>query len=224
MRLLFVVPYTPTLIRTRPYNLLRSLAQRGHTVSLASLWETETERAALVALAGLGIEVLTAPLTRARTLLNAAGAVAAGQPLQARYCWQPELARSLAERLNQRGPAFDLVHVEHLRGAEYGRWVQRHLRAGGQPTPVVWDSVDCISLLFEQTLRHSLSRFGRWVARLELPRTRRYEGVAVRAFAGVLATSPQDAAALAGLGRLPAGASRPPATVRVLPKIGRAHV
>ncbi len=213
MRLLFVVPYAPTLIRTRPYNLLRSLAQRGHALTLATLWETEAERAALDALAGQGLEVLAAPLTRPRTLLNAAGALASRQPLQARYCWQPALAQRLAERLQQPGPAFDLVHVEHLRGAEYGRWIQQHLRTNGQAAPVVWDSVDCISLLFEQTARHSLSRLGRWVARLELSRTRRYEGASVRAFAGVLATSPRDAAALAGL----AGGAEQAPRVRVLP-------
>lgn len=201
MRLLFIVPYTPTLIRTRPYNLVRSLAQRGHSLTLATLWETERERTALDALAAQGIEVLAAPLTRARSAANALPAMAAGLPVQARFCWQPALARRLAARLAQPGPAFDLVHVEHLRGAEYGRWVQRWLARDGQPVPVVWDSVDCISLLFEQAAQHSGSRLGRWMARLELPSTRRYEAAAVRGFDGVLATSARDAGALEALAR-----------------------
>jgi polysaccharide biosynthesis protein PslH len=221
VRLLFIVPYTPTLIRTRPYNLVRSLAQRGHTLTLATLWETDTERAALDALAAQGIEVLAAPLTRARAATNALTAAAAGEPAQARYCWQPALAQALAQRIARAGPAFDLVHVEHLRGAEYGRWVQRTLAQRGQTAPVVWDSVDCISLLFEQAARHSRSVLGRWMARLELPRTRRYEGAAVRAFAGVLATSPHDAKALESLARLAGSASRHSAEealrVRTLP-------
>jgi glycosyltransferase involved in cell wall biosynthesis len=215
VRLLVVIPYAPTLIRTRPYNLVRGLARRGHALTLATLWENEREQAALDALADDGIEIVAAPLRRARTAVNALTALAAGQPLQARYCWQPELVRALAQRVAQPGAPFDLVHVEHLRGAEYGRWLQR---ASGTPLPVVWDSVDCISLLFEQAAQHSRSRPGRWMARLELPRTRRYEGEAVRAFDAALATSARDAAALDELRRSAGPApGRAAARVRTLP-------
>jgi glycosyltransferase involved in cell wall biosynthesis len=218
VKLLVVVPYAPTLIRTRPYNLVRSLARRGHALSLATVWENERERAALDALAHEGLEVLAAPLHRARTAVNGLTALAAGQPLQARYCWQPELVQKVAQRLEQTDHTFDIAHVEHLRGAEYGRWLKR---AGGALMPVVWDSVDCISLLFEQTAQRSRSRPGRWMARLELPRTRRYEAAAVRAFDGILATSARDAAALDDLGRAfgpaPGAAGRSPARVRTLP-------
>jgi hypothetical protein len=47
VNILFIVPYTPTPIRTRPYNLIRALARRGHQVTLATLWEDEAERQAL---------------------------------------------------------------------------------------------------------------------------------------------------------------------------------
>ncbi|MFZ1471558.1 MAG: hypothetical protein WAV79_01415, partial [Anaerolineae bacterium] len=39
--ILYIVPYTPTPIRTRPYHLLRGLVARGHRVTLATLWESE---------------------------------------------------------------------------------------------------------------------------------------------------------------------------------------
>jgi hypothetical protein len=35
MNILFLVAYTPTPIRTRPYNLLRGLVGRGYQVTLA---------------------------------------------------------------------------------------------------------------------------------------------------------------------------------------------
>ena len=199
MNILFIVPYVPTLIRTRPFNLVRSLAQRGHRLTLATLWEREAERATLQALAGAGVQVLACRLGRPQIARNAVVALASKRPLQALYCWQPELAGLLTGMIA--GQRFDVVHVEHLRGAEYGLSVQAQLRRQGVSTPVVWDSVDCISLLFEQAARHSRSRFGRWVTRLELPRTRRYEGQAIHRFAGVLATSPQDKAALEALSR-----------------------
>jgi len=37
MHVLFVTPYVPSLIRVRPYNLVRSLAQLGHSVTLVAL-------------------------------------------------------------------------------------------------------------------------------------------------------------------------------------------
>ncbi len=47
MRILFVVPYTPNLIRVRPYNLIRGLAARGHPVTVATLWSSPQEQADL---------------------------------------------------------------------------------------------------------------------------------------------------------------------------------
>ena len=83
--------------------------------------------------------------------------------------------------------------MEHLRGACYG------LRTKDLGLPTVWDSVDCISYLFEQAARDSRSVFGRLVTRLELGRTRRYEGWLVGQFDRVLVTSPVDGEALARL-------------------------
>ncbi len=201
MKILVIVPYAPTLIRTRPFNLLRSLGQRGHSLTLAALWEHEVERAALQALAGAGVRVLARRHGRPQIARNVLSALASNRPVQAVYAWQPELARLLAGTIA--GQRFDIVHVEHLRGAEYGLHIQAQLHQQGVNTPVVWDSVDCISLLFEQAARHSRSSFGRWVTRLELPRTRRYEAQAVQRFAGVLVTSPKDKAALEALPRPP---------------------
>ena len=77
--------------------------------------------------------------------------------------------------------AVDVVHIEHLRGARYGLDPRR---GSWRRSPVVWDSVDCISDLFEQSVRNRRDRIGRWINRVELSRTRAYEGcggVAIRA-------------------------------------------
>ena len=44
MRILFIVPYVPSLIRVRPYNFIKALAGRGHRITLATLWENEAEK------------------------------------------------------------------------------------------------------------------------------------------------------------------------------------
>jgi glycosyltransferase involved in cell wall biosynthesis len=64
---------------------------------------------------------------------------------------------------------------------------------------VVWDSVDCISLLFEQALQMGPSLSSRLKAWLDLERTRRYEGWLVTQFDRVLVTSETDKQALEAL-------------------------
>ncbi|MCX7839987.1 MAG: glycosyltransferase [Anaerolineae bacterium] len=195
MHILFLVPYTPTLIRTRPYNLVRGLARRGHAVTLATLWENEMERAALVQLEREGIRVLSARLTKPRAFWNMLRALPTAIPLQATYCYQPQLVKRLLDEFQVSGFKFDVVHIEHLRGARYA--LQSPI--SNLQSPIVWDSVDCISHLFEQAARYSRSPFGRIVTRLELPRTRRYEAYLVNQFDRVLVTSPVDKRALENL-------------------------
>jgi glycosyltransferase involved in cell wall biosynthesis len=132
---------------------------------------------------------------------NSLKALPSKTPLQAVYCWDPEVPRILAGLLSGKDgrPPFDVVHVEHLRGAGYGLWLKRWMAGGGRTLPVVWDSVDCISLLFRLAARDSRSAFGRWVGRIEVGRTEAFEGRMVHAFDRVLATSRVDAQALRAL-------------------------
>ena len=99
--------------------------------------------------------------------------------------------RRIRQTLQQE--TFDVVHIEHLRGSTFARAVD------GVPT--VWDSVDCISLLFERTLQSGPTVGSRLMARADLGRTRRYEGRQVGQHTATLVTSPEDRRALEGLVR-----------------------
>jgi glycosyltransferase involved in cell wall biosynthesis len=195
MNILFVLPYPPSLIRARAHNFIRFLAQRGNTISVATVWRGELEAQALADLRATGMEVTAAALSTPQIARNGLTALATGQPLQARYCWQPALARAAAERL-QATPAIDVVHTEHLRAAEFGLSLKRAAQRMPKRPVFAWDSVDCISMLFEQSARKSRSVLSRLVTRFELPRTRRYERAAMRLFDGVMVVSPVDRAAL----------------------------
>ncbi len=215
VRVLFVVPYPPSRIRVRSYNLVRQLTALGHEVTVLTLWSDAAERADAAALARQVHHVVALRLPRWRSLWNCLQALPTRKPLQAVYCWQPALARQAADlAISADGqPAFDVVHVEHLRGAEYGLYLQARLAAGQRPLPVVWDSVDCISYLFRQAATSSHSRFGAWAARLDLARTERYEGWLAGRFAHVSIVSAIDRQALLGL--LPPGEKQP--AVSLLP-------
>jgi glycosyltransferase involved in cell wall biosynthesis len=207
MRILFITPYIPNRIRVRPYQWLRALVQRGHELTLLAVWTVPEELADIEALREIGVRVVAHQLPQWRSLANAAGALFSNLPLQAVYSIEPHLMRSLEVVLAEE--QLDVVHVEHLRGAQYGLYARNSAIAaqGKRPAPVVWDSVDCISHLFQQAAQHSRSMRGRMMTRLDLPRTQRYEGKLVRQFDHVLVTSPADKAALIDLARR---SERPP--------------
>jgi hypothetical protein len=119
MRILFIVPYVPNLIRVRSLNLIRNLASLGHKITVMTLGVNETQ----------DIEKLKAycdcvfgyNLSTWRSLLNAAKSLPTKTPLQAVYSWYPSMADAAIELLEtEAGIApFDAIHVEHLRGAGY---------------------------------------------------------------------------------------------------------
>lgn len=197
MNILYVVPYVPTPIRTRPYNLIRHLARRGHTISLATLWQDAAERAQISQLQGEGIRVLDAHLGTVRSAWNCLRALPTSTPLQAVYCWQPELVRTL--KAAGPGARWDLIHVEHLRGARYGLALRSLLEDNHHSLPFVFDSVDCITFLFDQAARNSARPLNRLVTRFELARTRRYEAQLLDQFPQILVTSNVDKQALSEL-------------------------
>ena len=189
MNILFVVPYVPSLVRVRPFHLIKGLAARGHNIRVRTLWNNGTEHKELTELRHSGIEVQGEPLLGLRPFWNALRAVPTAEPLQAAYSWQPALAAEIQRKATEA----DIVHVEHLRGARYGLALGG---AGIRRVPMVWDSVDCISELFEQASANGASVFSRLITRFELPRTKRYEGQLVDRFDRVIASSEQVAAAL----------------------------
>jgi glycosyltransferase involved in cell wall biosynthesis len=210
MHILMILPYTPTLIRTRPYHLLKALLKAGVQVTLATVWENNAEREQLEEWGAQGVRILSTQLDKTRKVKNLALTLPTRIPLQARYCWQPNLASQIDAVLKR--TAFNALHVEHLRGAEYGLYAKAHLQARGVWVPTVWDSVDCISLLFEQAAKISHNLFGRWVTRFELRRTRRYEAKMVGQFDHILVTAPNDMLALNEL----AGGNQPEGKISVL--------
>jgi len=193
MRILFVTPYIPSLVRVRPYNLLRALVARGHAVTLLALQPPGDEGEALPQLRQDCEAVYVVPHARRQTLLNGLRALPTSLPIQAAYSYSPRFTQTARDLLQRE--AFDVAHIEHLRGAV--------LADSLGELPVVFDSVDSIALLFEKVLQGAPSFKSRLMALLDLARTRRFEGSLTQRFSAVAVTSPADRQALVDMGCVP---------------------
>jgi len=211
MRIAYIVPYVPNLIRTRPYNLITKLSSQGHEVVVFTLGSGSRELEDAKALKTRCNDVRYHSQPVWRSLLNCVIALPGKQPLQSVYSWNSGMAQQLVNLLEAREAynKFDVVHVEHLRGSRYGTF----LKSRFPDLPLVWDSVDSISHLFRQASDYSRSMFGKLVTRFELSRTERVEGNLTCLFDHVLITSVTDKNALLKL--VPNG--KKPAPISVLP-------
>ena len=206
MNLIYTTPYVPSPIRTRPYNLIRALVHLGHRVTLLTAAGTSPEEQVQGdALRDWGMRVEVFPVPLARSLGNCLLALPSREPLQAVYAYHPGMERRLGDLLREE--TFDVVHIEHLRAARLVRAVRG--------TPTVYDSVDCISLLFEQAARSGAQLRSRLMTSVDLTRTRRYEARLLTRYDQVVVTSGRDKDALEGLARryLPRQARPAPITV-----------
>ena len=207
LRILFVTPYLPSRLRTRPFHLIKGLAACGHRVALVAAATTAEELADAAALDPYCEHVDAIRIPLARSLWSCARGMAGAAPLQARYCFSPAMTAAVRTALSPPG-AYDVLHVEHLRAALYG------LAVAGLPR--VYDAVDCMSRLLAQTASDGPTWSSRLTARAELARTRRFECALVRHFDRTLLTAGAERDALLAL---EAGPVRRAAAehVRVLP-------
>lgn len=190
MRILFISPYIPSLVRVRPYNFIHTMHARGHEVTLLALVPPGENEKALDQLRPWCSAIHTIPHTRNQILMNGARGLLSALPLQAYYSYSAPFAHKLQQVLASE--PFDIVHVEHLRGAILADTLKT--------LPVVYDSVDSISLLFGKVLADAPNLKSRLMAMLDLSRTRRFEGRLTQRFSQVAVTSEADRKALVDLG------------------------
>ncbi|HEX6542472.1 MAG TPA: glycosyltransferase [Ktedonobacterales bacterium] len=215
MRILFVVPYTPSQLRVRPYGFVRHLA-RQHGVHVLALSQGTLSRNALVDIGqlrreGIPVTVIQEPRYRPylRTLVSTLVPRSEPMPLQVAYTASPALRAAISRELQAHW--YDAVHVEHVRGI------------GALPAepwaPVVWDAVDCVSLLYEQGAQHGATSLVRMVGQMEARRLRAFERRNIERFRQVLVTSERDRQELLKLAEAGPGADATltPEKITVLP-------
>jgi glycosyltransferase involved in cell wall biosynthesis len=165
-------------------------------VSVLTLYTSAAEREDAQRLSEDSHAVYALPLTRWRSYWNCLLALSSDYPLQTGYCWQPDLANEISNLLangHHDQEPFDVIHVEHLRGVRYALFAQQlALKSGKFVPPVIWDSVDSISLLFREAAQKSRNQMGKIMTKFELKRTEKYEAWLASQLKHIVLTSPRD--------------------------------
>ena len=189
MRILFIAPNPPSRIRVRSYGFLSQLRHQ-HQVTLLVQISSSQELADAEALQRQGYEVITVHELQYQAMLRCGMALFGSRPLQVAYANSERFLQAARHLCTQR--SFDVIHVEHLRGiASVGKLAQKY--------PLVWDAVDCISLLFQQTAKAGHSLPVRTMASLEYRRTQQYEAGLLKQLRHVVTISERDRQALLDL-------------------------
>jgi len=191
MRILFATPYPPSRVRVRGYSFLAQL-RRHHEVTIVTQCTSLGEVADVERLCEQGYEVVIVQESNVASALRSGLALASFTPIQVAYARSARF-RSAVQHLCER-EKFDVIHVEHLRG-------MASMRPLMQQYPLVWDAVDCISLLSKHTIASGPSLSVRTMARLEYRRTQRYEAQLLRELKHVVVTSARDSEAMNELRR-----------------------
>ena len=189
MRILFIAPNPPSRIRVRSYGFLSQL-RHEHQVTLLVQISSSQELADAEALQRQGYEVIAVHEFHHKALLRCGMALFGSHPLQVAYANSERFLQAARHLCTQR--SFDVIHVEHLRGiASVSELAQKY--------PLVWDAVDCISLLFQQTAKAGHSLPVRTMASLEYKRTQQYEAALLKQLRHVVTISERDRQALLDL-------------------------
>src|SRR5712692_4004555 len=192
MRILFVTPYPPSRIRVRGYGFLSQL-QKQHEVTVVAQCASEREQADAETLRKQGFEVVEVLASRQQAILRSGLLLFSTLPLQVAYARSTALTQTVQRLCLQR--SFDVIHVEHLRGIA-------SMEALARTHPLVWDAVDCISLLSKHAMTAGPAFSVRAVARLEYKRTQRYEARMLNQLSHVVVTSQNDREAMIALRRV----------------------
>lgn len=222
MRVLFVAPYAPSRLRVRSYGFVRHLARR-HDVNVLALGAGAYGQDAVLDIGelrreGIPVTVIQEPRVRPylRTLQSALLPQSAPMPLQVAYAASPALRTAIASELRAR--SYDLLHVEHVRGL-----ASLPLEL---PVPVVWDAVDCVSLLYEKGSHHAATPLLRFVGPLEARRLQAFERHQIKQRYQILVTSERDRQAMLKMAEMrgDATADTMAAEITVLPHgVDRRH-
>lgn len=182
MRILWITPYLPSLIRSRSFNFIKALSDRGHDIHLVALSPLPHDLNAIDLLRQRCIDVETVRIRQYQSYWNCFSRLLSPMALQAAYYVSPTMRERITALLANH--PFDVLHVEHLQASA--------LVPERRQLPTVFDAVDCITALYAQFARQQSSWFARLLSKVEQFKLSTYEPRVARSFHRVVVTSETD--------------------------------
>jgi glycosyltransferase involved in cell wall biosynthesis len=183
MHILYLVPHVPNPTKIRSHFQVRGLLNAGHRVTVVTLNRSEVDAKNIMKLEQSGAKVISVELSKYQSLWNALKTLPSRLPLQSRFMWSPELMAKIQDIL--KSDPSDIIHVEHLRMACYGRLFIKDW-------PTVWDAVDYLSVLYQQAGHFSVNWITRQIYKVEGKRLESYERCLSTQFLATLVISTKD--------------------------------
>ncbi len=140
MNVLFIAPYVPSRIRVRPFHIIKELARNNRVYAIVLGEADGSEYDGVDEIRSIVEDLKIIPHSKLRGYAQSLLAVPTPQPMCVAFCRSRAMKNAIKDALM--GVEFDLIHVEHLRAAQFAP-----LKNG---LPIVFDSVDCLSGLFRQ--------------------------------------------------------------------------
>jgi polysaccharide biosynthesis protein PslH len=169
LRILFALPYGPGQTRVRSRMILERLCAK-HDVTLVGLAWSATDAEILGLWRSKASTVHVVPHGRTGQLGGLLGDPF--RSFQEMVSTSPRFAHCVRKQIaaaEMAGRPYDVVHIEHFRGAVAANLFQ------GLDAHVVYDAVDCLAALAQQAQMFGVDRRVRIVAGLERTRTQRAE-------------------------------------------------
>jgi sugar transferase (PEP-CTERM/EpsH1 system associated) len=183
MRILYVSPYVPSLVRVRPYAFIRELARLGHQIILACLVHPSRESVYLADLEQYCEAIYPVYLKRFEPYLYTLISLPTQVPLSVAFCRSNDFNRLILNLIQEEN--IDLIHTEFLRATPATVRLKR--------IPKVFDAVDSLTLAYRRSLSAAEIPFHqRFIGLHEWLKVRRYEPRVLGHYNKILVSSPSD--------------------------------
>lgn len=190
MRILFVTPYVPASVRSRPYGFIKQLSKK-HSVTVVCLGQPAWETNYLHEIQSICEAVYLVHPNRITSYARAFLSIPSGVPLSVTYSASPDMHHTVNRLMEE--SQYDLIHTDFIRAGQFTSQIQG--------TPKIYDAVDCLTLAYYRAFQneHTLL-LHRALAYFEWLKIRNYEPKLLRSFDHAIISSPADKEYLANNG------------------------
>lgn len=189
MKILFIAPYVPSNIRIRPYHFIKGLSKKGHSITFAGLKDAYSDAEAIKELKNYCESVEIFNISKTTSYLNCCVGLFEKMPLQSAYCF----TQKIKDRITQIAldSEFDLIHVEHIRSG--------YLIPDRRTIPAIYDSVDCITSLYQMFTKEQSSHLRKTIAFIESKKLEKAEPNVLSKFDRIIVSTFRDKHSLENL-------------------------